>query len=293
VKLAWLRLLPRAVRDPVIRRVVAVDDKALQGITVRLAETIDEYVEAARLVYDGYHARGILDAHEARVRITPFLALPSTLIFVALQEGRIVGTISVVVDGPAGLPMETIYGKEVAALRAQGRRIAEVGALCVTPGLRGFGVPFLLNKAMGLSARDVARVDDLVIAVHPRAHDLYRALLGFETMGPIREYPSLKKSALAVGLRLPLREAQESYRARYGDRVAKANPYYLYFQRRDPQIVFPTDEAGLERVRQVHRRAAVKLLALRPDVLIDLSTDSFGIVSRALGSPGPADDSQR
>ena len=224
---------------------------------------------------------------------TPFLALPSTLIFVALQEGRIVGTISVVVDGPAGLPMETIYGKEVAALRAQGRRIAEVGALCVTPGLRGFGVPFLLNKAMGLSARDVARVDDLVIAVHPRAHDLYRALLGFETMGPIREYPSLKKSALAVGLRLPLREAQESYRARYGDRVAKANPYYLYFQRRDPQIVFPTDEAGLERVRQVHRRAAVKLLAMRPDVLIDLSTDSFGIVSRALGSPGPADDSQR
>lgn len=275
------------MRDPLLRRFARVDDEALQGLTVRLAETIDEYVEAARLVYEGYRARGILDPHETGVRVTPFLALPTTLIFVALREGRIVGTISVVLDGPAGLPMESIYRDELAALRASGRRIAEVGALCISPGLRGRGIAFLLNKAMALSARNFAHVDDLVIAVHPRAEDLYRALLGFERLGPQREYPSLTKSAVAVGLRLWLRESEDRLRARFGaGGQTSANPHWLYYVRRDPQIVFPADERTLDRVREVHRRAAVKLLALRPDVVVDLPTDKFQTVRREIGSGG-------
>ena len=273
-----LSLMPQSLRYALIRRGVKIVESELASVeAVRIAATVDEYVDSMRLVYDGYVARGILKEHDSKVRMTPYVALPSTAIFVAIEKGQVAGTLSLVKDGPFGLPMGKIYQKEVQSVRNEGRVIAEVGALCVANGKRGTGIPFLLYKTMWLAARRLLNIDDLVIAVHPDAADLYCATLQFERIGPVRDYPSLTRSAAAVALRLRLKESEEAFKKKWSS-LAKtpANPYWLYVERVDPQISLPTEEV-LNGLRELHRKAILKLAALRPDIVLDLNTAEFEV----------------
>lgn len=274
--MAGLRLLPRPLRHSLIRRSARVKESELAAVdAVRIAQSIDEYVEAMKLVYDGYVDRGIMTPHDSRVRMTPYLALPSTIIFVAMEGTQVAGTLSLVLDSPLGLPMQKIYGEEVQRLRDQGRVPAEVGALCVARGKRGAGIAFLLYKMMYLTATRLLRVDDLVIAVHPKVADLYMATLLFETIGPVRSYPSLERSALAQALRLDLASSEATFKARWGHLgPTPANPYWLYCERVDPQLVLPAP-SQLEGLRDLHRRASMKLAALRPDIVFELDAAEF------------------
>jgi hypothetical protein len=117
-----LGLMPQPLRYAVIRRGVHLVESELATVeSVHIARTVDEYVASMGLVYDGYLKRGLMQPHEARVRMTPYLALPQTVVFVALERGAVSGTVSLVPDGPMGLPMQKIYASEVAAVRAEGR----------------------------------------------------------------------------------------------------------------------------------------------------------------------------
>lgn len=285
VLLRALGLVPQGLRYTLIRRGARVVECELASVeSVRIASTVDEYVESMRLVYDGYVSRGILSEHGAKVRMTPYLALPSTAIFVAIEGGKVTGTLSLVKDGPFGVPMQKAYHHEVQQVRDEGRTLAEVGALCVANGKRGTGVPFLLYKAMWLAARRLLNIDDLVIAVHPSVADLYCATLQFERIGPVREYPMLSRSASALALRLRLRESEDQFRAKWGHLPHTfSNPYWMYVQRVDPQISLPTQPAELEAGRrELHRKAIFKLAALRPDIVLDLDTGEFSVFREAM-----------
>ena len=255
--------------------------------SARIASSVDEYLAAMKLnlVHDGYVHRGIMTPHGAGVRMTPYLALNSSTVFVALESGKVEGTISLVKDGELGLPMEKIYSEEINALRAKGLQLAEVGALSVSLNKRGSGMAFLLNKTMLLAALQLLDVDELVIAVHPDVADFYSGVLLFETMGPVHSYPSLGREALAVAMRLNVKTLREAYRSRWS-RLPKnaANPYWLYFERNDRQIQLPTTPAELATLHAVHSKAAMKLVALRPDVVLELSGVEFAAMLRAAGA---------
>lgn len=286
MSLKLLKLLPRQLRHALIRRQARINEGELIGLTVRVASTVDDYVGAARLVHDGYVAKGIAPAHPSGVRMTPFLALPSTIVFVAHQGERMVGTISLVVDSTLGLPLQRIYGQEVDDVRTERRRIAEVGSLCIAKGFRGLGVAYLLNKAMSVCAAKLLGVDDLLIAVHPDAADLYEATLCFEQIGGLKQYPSLNRSAKAVALRLRLRESHDTWLREFGHRPADTcNTHYLYAVRVDPQIQLPPSAPDLRALAQVHRAATMKLAALRPDVLTELCAADFDHLRSELREP--------
>lgn len=273
-----LKLLPRRLRYAAIRRGFNLKEGELAEVeSVHIASTTEEYLEAMKLVHDGYVSRGIITPHQSRIRMTHYLALPSSMVFVArTSDGRVAGTLSLIKDSPLGLPMEKIYGDEVQTLRAQGRVTAEVGALCVAADKRGSGIAFLLYKAMFLTAARLLGVDDLVIAVHPDAADLYIANLQFERIGPVRQYPKLERSACAVAMRLNLNDLGARYAAAWGQLPnTAANPHWLYFERHDPQISLPPDAARLSDLRPSHRRATMKLAALRPDIVLDLEAHEF------------------
>lgn len=282
--------MPQPLRYAVIRRGVHLVESELATVeSVHIARTVDEYVASMGLVYDGYLKRGLMQPHEARVRMTPYLALPQTVVFVALERGAVSGTVSLVPDGPMGLPMQKIYASEVAAVRAEGRVIAEVGALCVADSKRGAGIPFLLYKTMWLAASRLLGIDDLLIAVHPSAADLYCATLRFERIGPVRTYPTLERSAKAVALRLKLREAQADFARAWAHREkTNANPYWLYTERVDPQIDLPTDRAALASLHELHRKATMKLAALRPDIVLELASNEFKVFRGAMKGPAPS-----
>ena len=46
--------------------------------------------------------------------VTPYHLLPTTEIFIAEYQGEVIFTMSLVIDGDLGVPMEHVYGDEIA-----------------------------------------------------------------------------------------------------------------------------------------------------------------------------------
>lgn len=277
-----LCLLPRTLRDHAIRKLVAIKPREIADVTVKVASTVAEIEAAARILHDAYVARGLISPHPSGVRVTPHLLLPTTTIFIAKRGDVVIGTMALILDGPLGLPMGKIYGEEIAVLRAQGRKLAEVGALCVATGHRRQGISFLLNKIMFRSSREILGVDDLVISVHPDVEVLYHAALLFHRIGPTRSYPGLNKTALAVALRLEVGTAPELYLRTFGKAKRHSNPYYMYEVHEETQLKLPAASDFLELMRQPRLQAASALARTRPDAFVDLTWKEWQQLRRLL-----------
>ncbi len=274
-----LSLFPRALRHRFIRSRMGFAEKELAKFEVTVADGEADAFAAARTVHDSYVERGIIDPHPSGMRVTPHLVLPTTRVFVAKVEGRVVGTISLIRDTPLGLPMDDVYGDELAAMRAEGHRIAEVGALAIDREYRGVGLVFLLNRIMFECAARLG-VERLVIAVHPEAEDIYAASMLFERFGEVRHYPGLNRSALAVALTLDLTTAEECLARAFGYLgPTTGNTHHMYFVRPCHEITLcgdaVSDETGNE------KRAAIgeALVGARPDAFRGLSRAELAYLS--------------
>jgi hypothetical protein len=176
-------------------------------VDVALAVTRDELDAASRLVHRCYLRRGYVKPSADGRHASPFLALPSTAVFVARAEGAVVATVSLIGDSARRLPCDLLWAAELSALRAQGRRLAEVSALAVSEAWRGGGLTMLraLVRAVGVYGREIARLDTLCIAVHPRHVGFYEALLRFQRFGALTACDAVN-GAPAIGLQLDLSE---------------------------------------------------------------------------------------
>ena len=176
------------------------------AIEVALALTRDEVDAASRLVHGCYLRRGYVKPSADGRHVNAYLAMPSTAVFVARADGVVVATVSLITDSALRLPCDALWGADLAAFRATGRRLAEVSALAVSEAWRGPGLAMLraLVRAIGVYGRDIARLDALCIAVHPRHAPFYEGLLRFRRFGALTACDAVN-GAPAVGLRLDLR----------------------------------------------------------------------------------------
>jgi Tfp pilus assembly protein PilZ len=180
------RICGMAVKQPVALQCRPVRDEA-------------EMETAFRLLYREYLARGYCLEHESGLQYNFHVLLPDSKTFVLEREGSLLGTISLFPDPGCGLPMETLFPKEIEALRGPGRKLAEVGLLALDRNYfprRAFSLTdfqkltasFRLFKVLFDYARLVAGVTDLVIGMHPKHQELYQ-YLGFKTLAPPKLYP--------------------------------------------------------------------------------------------------------
>ena len=176
------------------------------AIEVALALTRDEVDAASRLVHGCYLRRGYVKPSADGRHVNAYLAMPSTAVFVARAGGVVVATVSLITDSALRLPCDALWGADLAAFRTTGRRLAEVSALAVSEAWRGPGLAMLraLVRAIGVYGRDIARLDALCIAVHPRHAPFYEGLLHFRRFGALTACDAVN-GAPAVGLRLDLR----------------------------------------------------------------------------------------
>ncbi|XXF78428.1 hypothetical protein P2318_01345 [Myxococcaceae bacterium GXIMD 01537] len=260
---------------------VRVDYEGISPVTVKVAETPAELEGAARLLHDCYVGRGLITPHPTGVQVTPHLLLPSTATLVAKVGDTVVGTMSLHVDSPLGVPSDKTYPDVLQALRAQGRRVAEVGALCIAREHRQMGVVYLLNKMVYRTAA-LLGVDDMVIGVHPDAELLYRSVLRFERIGERRKYQGLTDKAEATFLRLRVKDAAREYLHHFGSRVSPTNPYHLYIVREDANLQLPESPDFLERLEGPRARAVAHLARLRPDIFVHLSPHERAHLSAVL-----------
>lgn len=145
---------------------------------------------AFRLVHDQYVTRRYMFPHPSGRRLSLYHALPSTRVFVATEGLRIVGTATLIQDSPAGLPMDQIYRDDLDRLRGQGRRLCEGSALAVDCVHEACGRDVTLRLAgmLVLYAAEVAAMDELCIAVHPRHVRFYERWFHARVFGELKSY---------------------------------------------------------------------------------------------------------
>jgi len=157
---------------------------------VRPAVTPAEWEEALQLVTENYQARGFEEAGR-HLRFTPYHALPDTLVLVAQEHARVVATFTLIPDNVLlGLPMDCLYGAELAALRQAGHRLVETTSLADRDlSLREFTQVFAaLIRLAWQSQGDVTNV----ITVNPRHSAYYQKVYGYVPLGPRRAYQKVQ-----------------------------------------------------------------------------------------------------
>lgn len=182
----------------------------VKGLQVRPAASRRELERAYALVHANYVARGYMEEHPSGMRVSVFNALPTTVTFVSVLRRELLGTVTLVADSPLGLPMDEVFHDRLQALRARGRKVAEVTMLADRRGefFRTFPMVKLLMKRVFDCATLVMQADDLCIAINPRHQEYYERYLLFEPFsGPVA-LPSVRGHP-AVGERLDLNTASQ------------------------------------------------------------------------------------
>jgi N-acyl amino acid synthase FeeM len=205
---------PRAIVVPGLSR----------KITVQIASKPADLEAAFHLLAENYQARGYETPSNKLYRFTPFHVLPDTIVIVAKHEDEVVATMSLVPDTSLlGLPMESIYGEEIAAMRLQGRCMGETTSLAdKNLSSREFLQIFktLIKLCMQYHLRQGG--DTWVITVNPRHRNFYLKVLGFAPLGPRRPYPCVKDNpaeAYLLDLNLMKANAPEMYQTVFGEQL--------------------------------------------------------------------------
>ena len=170
----------------------------------KIASCREELYAAFTLVYKAYVRAGLSEPNPYQMRVTPHQLLPTTEIFVAVDRGQVICTMSLVGDGELGLPMEVIYDLELAWRRSQGIRLGEVSCLAQKREGSRSSLPVLM-RLMSLMAQCARRreIDQLMIAVHPRHVKFYQRFAAFEPIGEEKTYQTVcNKPAVAMALDL-------------------------------------------------------------------------------------------
>ncbi|MCC7191782.1 MAG: hypothetical protein IT444_03275 [Phycisphaeraceae bacterium] len=177
----------------------------------RVAQTLAEVAASWRMVYEVYLKSGLIHPNPYLVHTTPHHVSANTAVLQSTRHGEVEATLTAVVDGPLGLPMDSVYQRELDELRLQGRRITEYGLFAHVRQITDAEPPILNESSCPGSASSFARVHasvinlmrlafyfalssnstDFIVGVHPRHARFYNRSFGFEQYGPLRTCPTV------------------------------------------------------------------------------------------------------
>ncbi len=195
-----------------------------------LARSRDELTAAFKLVFESYFQAGLVGHKLSGLRLTPHHMLPTSEVLIAKTDNTITSTVSLFADGYLGLPMESMYTREIADLRREGCRVAEIGCLADRRESQARFIDTFVKLGQLLGQVAVKRgLNGLVAAVHPRHARLYKRIMGFRQFGELTECPYANGNP-AVALVLKFDEhADTQLAAKFlGERIPDAElmPYH-------------------------------------------------------------------
>ncbi len=156
-----------------------LDREEAPEVEVRPVANSWDLMDVYHLTHDVYVERGYSEPQpDGRLIHFPHLdSVPETTIFVARENDDTVGTISLTLDGPAGLPADKDFQAECARIRRVGRVLAAVWRLVTTSSCSSER-----KVVMALMRAALVRVFELgvqtwVCTLDPRHERVYRQLL--------------------------------------------------------------------------------------------------------------------
>lgn len=171
-----------------------------------IATTNDELDQAFKLVHDNYVACGFMDKPNANGRRVDIRhSLPTTKVFVAQLDGKVIGTATLAPDSPLGLPMDDCFKDVTDGYRRQGQNIGEVTALAWQPGHNRFSMLLKLLKDVLAYSVDETDLDGLCFVVKPERVSFYEELFGCKVIAEPRDFHKVNIMG-ARALHLNLRE---------------------------------------------------------------------------------------
>jgi hypothetical protein len=187
-----------------------------RDVRVKIASTADEWEQAFRLVADRYKEKGYAEADAEGMHFTAYHALPDSVTFIAKEQERVVATVSLVPDNVLlGLPMEAVYGEEIAHYRRSGHRLSEI--TCLADGSlphREFMPVFMTLCRLMFQYSASQGSNEWVIEVNPRHSRFYKRIWGFVSFGPRRACPAVQGApaeAFYLNLELMKQNARETF----------------------------------------------------------------------------------
>ena len=201
-------------------------EKTAADLQYRIAASHEDRAAAFRLAYSSYLRAGLTEPNWHGMRVTPYHLLPTTEVFVAVCDGEIISTVSLMLDGELGLPMESVYEQEIARRRRQGLRMGELSCLADRRGdpKRCFSVYVRLCRLAVQYARHRG-LHELVVAVHPRHLRFYQRFMAFTPIGDKKAYPSARNHpavALCLNFEQIDRERPRNWEMFFGQRIPPA-----------------------------------------------------------------------
>ena len=177
---------------------------ALAPVLFGTVRSLRQLKEAYALVYTGYLDRGYINPNSTKMRFGFHNLLPRTKTFIASLHDTVIATISLVIDSPAGLPMDEIYRDELESFRSRGELTAEVTMLADRRRDFKRTLPMVLALfRMLMDHASESGVDHLCITLNPRHADFYRKVLHFKPLGTEKSYPSVANNP-ALAMYFPL-----------------------------------------------------------------------------------------
>jgi hypothetical protein len=192
-------------------------------LTICLADTEDGRHRASSLIHKMYSSRGYDGAHhlsEGANRIT----------LTASFEDRIVGTITLGIDSPAGILADEIFKEEVDKHRIKGGKVCELTKLAFDPAVRSKLVLASLFHIAFIYLQRIHRCTDIFIEVNPRHRLFYERMLGFRREGVRKLNPRVNAPAFLLCADVPFIDEQiRKYGGTAGQASATKSLYPYFF----------------------------------------------------------------
>lgn len=192
------------------------------GLSFSVASSLNEIIAAWRLVYQRYVGNGLICPNPYGLHTVEQTIYSDTSVVVGALDDQVVSTLTIMHDND-GLPLDSVYGNELNALRDEGRQLLEVGLLadrrdkmsrCISAIFQLIRFPYFNAK---LSGRD------MLAGVHPHHAGFYQRTIGFEPWGPAKEYPRVNRQPVVL-LRVNIDEVLTRKKLPKATAMFEANP---------------------------------------------------------------------
>lgn len=192
--------------------------EAAEAPNFRVARDLKEVIASWRVVYDVYVRSGFIHPNPYLIHTTPHVLSPSAAVFHSTLGDEVESTLTAIVDGPRGLPLDSVYKAELDTFRQRGRRLTEYGLFAHT---RQLANPEMERKSE--ACRDTRRAGearvfssivhlmrlayyfaisrnstDFVVGVHPKHARFYTRAFGFRPVGEVKTYATVNDRAVTL-----------------------------------------------------------------------------------------------
>ncbi len=197
------------------------------GLVFRAAATARAVEAAWSLVYERYVESGLIDPNPFGLHTHRHAVGPHSCVVYGPIGGHAVSTMTLMADTPGGLSLDSVYGRELDTLRAEGRMLLEVGLLADRRSALDRTATALFDMMRWAKYyADSVRATDVIVGVHPHHVGFYERCFGFHTFGGTALFPTVKNNPV-VPLRLDLAEAFAARPLPRGLRHVRDNPLPL------------------------------------------------------------------